>query len=167
MIKIYSIDKNCNAKYTSYVKHDIGKIMIKATEKSVVSVQFVEKIEYYNVSNSITEDAKRQLEEYFEGRRKEFNIAIGIQGTEFQNKVWKELIKIRYGEYSTYSEVAKNINNEKAVRATGTAIGKNPILIIIPCHRVIAKGKKIGGFTAGVDIKKKLLDLENIKINDI
>ena len=167
MIKIYNIKENCDAKYTSYVKCNLGKIIIKATEKFVVSVQFVEKIKYDNVSNAITEDAKKQLEEYFEGKRKEFNIAIGIQGTEFQNKIWKELVKIRYGEYSTYSEIAKKINNEKAVRATGTAIGKNPILIIIPCHRVLAKGKKIGGFTAGVDIKRKLLDLENIKINDI
>ena len=110
---------------------------------------------------NINHETKNQLIEYFEGKRKIFSIPIDLQGTRFQLKVWNELIKIPYGTTTTYLEIAKRIGNPKAVRAVGTAIGKNPICIIIPCHRVISSDGSIGGYSGGVDNKKKLIYLES------
>lgn len=102
-----------------------------------------------------------QLEAYFEGALTRFNLDIAPQGTEFQKKVWQELTRIPYGETISYAELAKRVGNPKASRAVGTANGKNPIPIIIPCHRVIGKNGSLTGFGGGLDVKQKLLDLEN------
>ena len=99
---------------------------------------------------------------YLKREIKEFDIYgdLEITGTDFQKSVWQELINIPYGETRTYKEIAQKINNPKALRAVGTAIGKNPFFIIIPCHRVIRSDGKMGGFAYGLDVKEKLLDLE-------
>ena len=105
-------------------------------------------------------NAKKQLDEYFAGIRKEFDIPIKLEGTDFQIKVWKELLKIPYGETCTYLDIAKHIGNPKAYRAVGMANNKNKIMIIIPCHRVIGSNKKLVGYAGGLDVKEKLLKLE-------
>jgi len=102
-----------------------------------------------------------QLDEYFEGKRKIFSITINLIGTEFQKMVWKELAKIPYGSTICYGELANRIGNPKASRAVGAANGKNPIPIIIPCHRVIGKDGRLVGFGGGIPVKKHLLQLEN------
>lgn len=107
--------------------------------------------------------AVRQLEEYFDGRRREFDLPLEAEGTEFQKRVWRELSRIPYGKTCTYRDVAKRIKQDKAVRAVGTANGRNPLCIIVPCHRVIASGGGLGGYTAGLEIKQKLLDIENAR----
>ena len=101
-----------------------------------------------------------QIKDYLNGKRKSFDIAINPNGTEFMKKVWYELCKIPYGSTVTYKEIAKNIGNEKACRAVGSANNKNPIPIIIPCHRVIGTNGKLIGYRGGVGLKKKLLELE-------
>ncbi len=101
-----------------------------------------------------------QLEEYFSGRRREFDLPLAAEGTEFQKKVWNELAKIPYGKTFSYGEIAGKIRNQKAVRAVGTANGRNPLAIIVPCHRVIAADGGLGGFAGGLEIKRKLLELE-------
>lgn len=101
-----------------------------------------------------------QLEEYFAGKRRTFDLQLDIQGTEFQKRVWAQLQKIPYGKTYSYSDVARRIENPKAMRAVGSANGKNPVCIIIPCHRVIAADGTLGGFGGGLDIKEKLLNLE-------
>ena len=110
----------------------------------------------YPLSNKI----KKQLFEYFNKERIKFNIPIKLFGNKFQNSVLKVIRNIPYGSTKNYSEIAKIINNPKSCRAVGNAIGKNPIPIIIPCHRVIKKDNSIGGFTGDLRIKKYLLNLE-------
>ncbi|MFS8542144.1 MAG: methylated-DNA--[protein]-cysteine S-methyltransferase, partial [Tissierellales bacterium] len=103
-----------------------------------------------------------QIIDYLNGKRKSFFLPLDLRGTDFQIKVWKELIKIPYGETRTYKDVAKNINVPKGYRAVGNALNKNPILIVIPCHRVIGSGGKLTGFRGGLELKAKLLALEGI-----
>ena len=103
----------------------------------------------------------RQLNEYFLGKRRSFDIPIRFSGTDFQQLVWKELINIPYGTTTSYGELARRIGNPKAVRAVGMANGQNPIPIIIPCHRVIGSNGKLTGFGGGVHNKAMLLSLES------
>lgn len=106
-------------------------------------------------------EAYRQLDEYFSGKRTEFALPLYYTGTVFQKQVWKELQSIPYGETRSYQDIAAAIGNPKAVRAIGQANHRNPIMIIVPCHRVIHKNGDISGFACGVEAKKYLLDLES------
>lgn len=110
--------------------------------------------------NTITRKTRRQLQEYLEGSRKVFELPLGFDGTPFQNRAWKALLTIPYGETRSYSEQAAIMGTPKAVRAVGTANGRNPIGIIIPCHRVIGKAGNLSGYAGGVAIKQFLLQLE-------
>ena len=101
-----------------------------------------------------------QLEQYFKGTREKFELPVDIIGTDFQIQVWQALAQIPYAKTVSYSDIAKKIKNPKAVRAVGTANGKNPLAIIVPCHRVIAADGTMGGYAGGLKIKKALLDLE-------
>ena len=111
-------------------------------------------------ASEITDLAARQLDEYFAGKRRQFDIPVCPHGTDFQKAVWKELLAIPYGETRSYKQIAQKIGNPEACRAVGMANNRNPISIIIPCHRVIgAKGALIG-YGGGLEMKQKLLDLE-------
>jgi methylated-DNA-[protein]-cysteine S-methyltransferase len=101
-----------------------------------------------------------QLEQYFKGKRQHFDLPVDIIGTDFQIKVWKALAQIPFGETASYADIAKKIKSPKAVRAVGTANSKNPICIIVPCHRVITNTGKLGGYAGGTKLKQALLDLE-------
>ena len=103
-----------------------------------------------------------QLNKYFKKELKHFDLPIKPTGTAFQKRVFGELLKIPYGSTISYQELAKRVGNKKASRAVGNANGKNPIAIIIPCHRVISKDGTIGGYSGGIDIKRKLLKLEGV-----
>ncbi len=105
----------------------------------------------------------KEVKEYLDGNRKQFSIIpLFLKGTKFQIKVWKKLLEIPYGERVTYGKLAKMIGNKKAVRAVGQACGKNPIAIVVPCHRIVASNGCLGGYSAGLDIKKKLLLIEDV-----
>lgn len=106
-------------------------------------------------------DIKSQIFNYLNKNIKELKFNIRLEGTEFQKKVWTELKNIKYGETISYEELAIRVNNKKGVRAVANAVAKNPILILIPCHRVIRKNKEIGNYSAGKEMKEKLLILEN------
>lgn len=108
----------------------------------------------------LLQEAKKQLEEYFAGKRKEFDLPISSHGTEFQKKVWNALRQIPYGETRSYREIAVQIGNPKACRAIGGANNKNPIMIIVPCHRVIGADGSLVGFGGGLSAKEYLLALE-------
>lgn len=112
-------------------------------------------------SNPIIDDAVSQLEEFFCRKRMEFNLQLAPHGTEFQTKVWQELMSIPYGTTITYGELARRIGNAKASRAVAMACHNNPISIIIPCHRVIGSNGKLTGYAGGLDKKAILLDIEN------
>ena len=106
--------------------------------------------------------AEKEVTEYLSGDRKNFTVKLEIIGTDFQKQVWQQLQKIPFGKSVSYKELAENINNPKAVRAVGTANGRNNFCIIIPCHRVIAADGTLGGYSGGIPFKKKLLNLEKI-----
>jgi methylated-DNA-[protein]-cysteine S-methyltransferase len=101
-----------------------------------------------------------QLNEYFSGSRKKFDLPLDIDGTEFQKKVWNELKKIPYGKTKSYKYIAEKLGDVKAIRAVGKANGQNPVPILIPCHRVIGSNGKLTGYAGGLDIKEKLLEIE-------
>jgi len=103
---------------------------------------------------------KEQLQEYFMGKRKEFDLPLSLYGTEFQIKDWNALKEIPYGETRTYGQIAQQIGNPKACRAVGLANNRNPVSIIIPCHRVIGANGRLVGYGGGLDVKEKLLALE-------
>lgn len=145
----------------------VGKLFIVANEKGLCgilwdaeSVPRVESLSLKSVAESIIAETVKQLTEYFEGRRTHFELPFDVRGTDFQKRVWKELSNIPYGKTCSYSDIAKRIENGGAVRAVGTANGRNPLSIVVPCHRVIASDGTLGGYAGGLHIKKKLLELE-------
>ena len=110
--------------------------------------------------SAISDLANSQLQEYFEGRRKSFDLPINPKGTPFQTAVWKCMLEIPYGEVRTYGQIAAAIGKPGAGRAVGQAANRNPIWIVIPCHRVVGSGHKLTGYAGGLDIKQALLELE-------
>ncbi len=119
------------------------------------------KAEYVEQGSEMIEKTIVQMEKYFAGERKEFDIPLLMVGTDFQKSVWEELIKIPYGTTASYLELSRNIDNEKAVRAVASANGANAISIMIPCHRIIGSNGDLVGYAGGLPVKKKLLELEN------
>ena len=113
-------------------------------------------------SSPVLEQTKRQLDEYFAGNRRKFNIPLHPVGTDFQLRVWRALLNIPYGETRSYMEIAQAVGNAKGVRAVAQAIGANGIYILIPCHRVIGSNRSLTGFTGGLDKKEFLLELERM-----
>ncbi|MFZ4715818.1 MAG: methylated-DNA--[protein]-cysteine S-methyltransferase [Bacteriovoracaceae bacterium] len=139
----------------------VGPIYLVASEKGLKQLLFTKQdLPLSKTPNAILKLAMKELEQYFAHQRTKFTVPLDLEGTDFQQKVWKELSKISYGKTFSYKEVALKLKNEKAVRAVGTANGKNPICIIIPCHRVIAANGKLGGYSGGLEKKVELLKLE-------
>ncbi len=116
--------------------------------------------EFAEQDDDVLDKARKQLDEYLTGTRSEFDIPLVMVGTDFQKSVWNALLNIPYGAASTYAVLAKSLNNENAVRAVAGANGANAMAIIIPCHRIIASNGKLGGYSGGVAVKKRLLKLE-------
>jgi len=139
----------------------VGRICI-GEENGVITRVTWSKIpqEYILEETELILNCKRQLEEYFTGKRKTFDLPLAPKGTEFQQKVWKALQEIPYGETRTYGEIAAAIGNPKAARAVGMANNKNPIGILVPCHRVVGANGKLVGYAGGMEKKEFLLELE-------
>ena len=145
----------------SYYKSTIGILEIICENNKLVSLKLVDYCEKSNIETDFIKDIKKQLDEYFLGKRTIFNIKINPKGTDFQKLVWSELQNIPYGKIKSYSEIAAATGNKNAQRAVGNACNKNPIMIIIPCHRVISKNNNLGGYAYGRSIKQKLLNIDN------
>lgn len=137
----------------------IGKLYIAEKNDTIIKVSFFPVINEEK-ETSLIKETYNELCEYFKGQRKTFNIPISLQGTEFQLKIWQELSKIPYGETRCYKDIACAVGNPKASRAVGMANNKNPIAIIIPCHRVIGSNGNLTGYAGGLGIKEKLLAIE-------
>lgn len=136
----------------------IGYITIEEQNDFIVRVSIGK--EDSDGNNFVLSLCEKQLLEYLDGVRKDFDVPILLNGTVFQKACWNELLKIEYGKTVSYSDVATAIHNPNAVRAVGQAIHNNPIAILVPCHRVIGKNKKMVGYAYGIDIKEKLLKIE-------
>lgn len=145
-----------------YYETDIGKIGIAEDGEAITHIFFKEiTLEDIIISEtSLLRKAYEEIQEYFLGKRKNFDLPLKPQGTEFQQRVWKVLQEIPYGSTCSYKDIAKQIGNIKASRAVGMANNKNPIPIIIPCHRVVGADGKLVGYAGGLDVKKRLLDIE-------
>ena len=154
-----------------YYDTKIGRIGIEENGSAITKVYFMNNDEQEEIleknETALLKEAIKQLNEYFDGKRSSFDLQLQPQGTEFQNKVWKALIEIPFGETRSYGEIAKIIGNEKASRAVGMANNKNPIAIIVPCHRVIGANGKLVGYAGGLDIKEMLLNLEKNHPNSL
>ena len=149
--------------FASYFNSPIGKIKLTAEEDALTLLSFVSEEDAGTEktrTNKIITECKKQLKEYFAGKRKKFDVPLKLDGTEFQKKVWKQLLKIPFGKTAAYGEIAKKIKNEKASRAVGGANNKNKIAIIIPCHRVIGTDGSLTGYAGGLDVKEWLLKHE-------
>jgi len=143
-----------------YMNSKVGIIEIQSNDGKIISVDFVNEKLYVEKSEKVLENAKSQLNEYFNGERRKFDLPLKLDGTDFRLKVWKELQNIPYGITCSYKDIAIKIGNKNASRAVGGANNKNKIAIIIPCHRVIGSNGSLVGYESGVERKKALLDLE-------
>ena len=150
----------------------VGRLKLVAGDKGLAAILWENdnpnriRVRTYVESNEhpILIETERQLKEYFEGKRTSFSLPLDAIGTDFQKKVWDALIKIPYGKTMTYGELAIQLGDIKAVRAVGTANGRNPISIVVPCHRVIGASGELTGFAGGLEAKAFLLSLEGVKI---
>ena len=143
-----------------YYKSPIGILEIELENDTIQWLRVIENCSKISERTGYFAEVVKQLDEYFEVKRTKFELNIYPKGTEFQKKVWAELLKIPYGKTKSYQEIAKAIGNTNAQRAVGSACNKNPILLIIPCHRVVSKTGKLTGFACGIDRKEQLLKLE-------
>ncbi len=152
-------------KTTYYYNSPIGTIKFVCSENSLQEMQFADETGVNSQKESkIVSTCKEQLDEYFVGKLTEFTMPLDfVNGTIFQRSVWKALQSIPYGETRSYKDIAIQIGNPKAVRAVGGANNKNPIGIVVPCHRVIGSSGKLVGYAGGLDKKKMLLKLEEKK----
>jgi methylated-DNA-[protein]-cysteine S-methyltransferase len=146
----------------------IGKLKLIASEKGLVAILWEnDDPRRVRLSELVADDAhpvlaeaERQLSEYFAGKRKTFSVALDMRGTSFQKDVWEALLAIPFGETRSYGQLAKALGNPRASRAVGAANGKNPLSIVVPCHRVIGASGKLTGFAGGLEAKAHLLRLE-------
>lgn len=163
-----------------YTKIEIPKLkitlLIAKNEKGVCSIEFTLDVNKFKqmIAERHNDDIKyapvklqhetRQIKEYFSGKKKTFDMKLFLKGTEFQKKVWKAIADVNYGKTASYDWVSKKIKNPGALRAVGSACGRNPVPIVIPCHRIISKDGGIGGFGGGLPLKRKLLKIEKVAI---
>jgi methylated-DNA-[protein]-cysteine S-methyltransferase len=155
--------------YITYIDSPAGELEIIGTDEAINAVNFV-KSTRQTASESlpaIFEECIAQLNEYFEGKRRIFDFRIEQEGTDFQKRVWSELLKIPFGKTISYLELARRLGDEKVIRAAGSANGKNQLGIIVPCHRVIGADGKLVGYAGGLDKKRWLLDHEDRLANGV
>ena len=154
--------------YKKCMQSPVGEIVIIEDKGKIVEIDIAKNNKLDNIEEKDTElllQTEKQLKEYFEGKRFDFEIPLNPIGTEFMQSVWKALEQIPYGETRTYKEIADAVGNPKASRAVGMANHRNPIPIIIPCHRVVGKSGSLTGYAGGIDKKVKLLELEGVDMS--
>jgi O-6-methylguanine DNA methyltransferase len=152
--------------YFSRLASPVGPLTVAVTERGLARLEFdgrqvlPQDGETWTESEEKTRPYREQLLEYFAGRRKQFDFSLDLEGTEFEKCCWQALLAIPYGETRTYADLARAVGQPKAFRAVGRANHDNPIAIVVPCHRVIGTGGSLTGYGGGLEIKKKLLELE-------
>ncbi len=146
--------------FTAYYRSPLGLLEIIGSDNGVSSILFVESGEITATIPACLENCVSQLDEYFNGTRKEFSFKLDLQGTVFQKRVWQELLKIPFGKTVSYLDIALALGNRKSIRAVGGANGSNPLCIIVPCHRVIGTNGSLIGYGGGLWRKEWLLNFE-------
>lgn len=146
---------------TAYIESPLGITTIIGDENGVSVISVTKEGELSAEIPEVLQEAVRQLQEYFEGKRTDFTFKLNPKGTEFQQKVWKSLLEIPYGKTVSYMDQTKKLGDVKAIRAVASANGKNPLWIVVPCHRVIGTNGSLTGYAGGIWRKKWLLEHEN------
>ena len=146
---------------TVNIKTPLGMTTIKGDENGIAIISIADGGEISKVIPSVLQEAVAQLQDYFDGQRTHFDLTLNLAGTEFQQKVWKGLCEIPFGKTMSYLELAKQLGDVKAIRAVASANGKNPLWIVVPCHRVIGTDGSLTGYAGGLWRKKWLLEHEN------
>lgn len=160
--------KNLSENVYTILSSKLGDVTIQANDDGLLGIWFEtyttkpQELGVEDRKHNVLAQACKQLTEYFEGSRKTFDVPLAAKGTDFQKQVWQALTQIPFGETWSYQDLANTIGNPKAVRAVGLANGKNPISVIVPCHRVIGKSGKLTGYAGGLERKEALLKLEGI-----
>ena len=140
---------------------ELGSVTFLEEDGALLAISTHRSFEGQTQETNLIKEAHRQFSEYLKGERKEFNLPFRMKGTEFQQRVWKSLCEIPYGETRSYKQVAEAIGKPKAMRAVGMANNRNPLLVVVPCHRVIGANGQLVGYAGGLDKKTFLLHLEN------
>jgi methylated-DNA-[protein]-cysteine S-methyltransferase len=153
--------------YFDYYDSPIGLIEIAGTSTAVIALNFVEERCREVASHCLVAEAVRQIDEYFDGKRREFEIEMALEGTDFQQQVWRQLGTVSYGCVASYQDIAKGVGRPTAVRAVGAANGRNPIAIMVPCHRIIGKNGHLVGYGSGLWRKEWLLKHEGYPVSEI
>jgi methylated-DNA-[protein]-cysteine S-methyltransferase len=160
--------------YNSRIESPVGPLLLAMSDRGLAILAFEhrlpqrlggEKIEWQE-SDEGCAAVRRELDEYFAGKRREFTVPLDLRGTDFQKDCWNELLRIPYGETRSYGEVAKAVGRPTAYRAVGQSNHHNPVAIIVPCHRVLAGGRALGGYGGGLPTKAFLLRLEGAEFRD-
>lgn len=146
--------------FVEHLESPVGLLEITADKQGLRSVFFQEQKTLEGKANTHTKKAVKELNEYFAGKRKKFSVKMNLQGTDFQLKVWEELQNIPHGKTTSYFDLSNKLGDVKAIRAVGTANGKNPIAIIIPCHRVVGRNGELTGYAGGLHRKEWLINFE-------
>jgi methylated-DNA-[protein]-cysteine S-methyltransferase len=146
----------------AYAPSPIGDLLLVGVEEGLLQIHMRRALPPADAENDERRFARvmRQLHEYFDGKRKTFDLPLAMRGTPFQLDVWRALQRIPYGETRTYAGIANEIGRPRATRAVGAANGANPIPIVVPCHRVIGTNGSLTGFGGGIDVKRRLLEME-------
>lgn len=144
----------------AYYRLPIGVMEILGGEQGIVAISFVDDLQLGSTIPACLRECVQQLDEYFAGARQNFSLTLDLRGTEFQKQVWRELLKIPFGKTVSYLDVAAALGNRKAIRAVGRANGQNPIVIVVPCHRVIGSDGSLTGYGGGLWRKEWLLNFE-------
>ena len=156
----------------------VGKVLVAATRRGLVRISFGAVYDFESVLADLSarvsprllespgyfDGVRKELEEYFEGRRTSFDVPVALHGTPFQRRVWEALLEIPYGETTSYGELARRLGSPRAMRAVGLANGRNPVAVIVPCHRVIGADGTLTGYGGGLERKRLLLELESRRL---
>lgn len=142
---------------------DVLNLVIELEEDTIIGIGFCSKQNTTTPETELETEIFRQLDAYFTGELREFDLPFFATGTVFQLMVWEELLKVPYGQTVTYGELAKRVGMPKAARAVGSALNRNPVPILVPCHRVVGAKGQLTGFAGGVEVKQALLNLEKQK----
>jgi methylated-DNA-[protein]-cysteine S-methyltransferase len=146
---------------TRWMDTPLGGLRLHSQAGLLTAIDFDAEPKGQRVDDAVLDEAERQLSEYFDGKRTEFDLPLASEGSEFQKKVWAELRRIPYGETATYGDIARRLGYEPVIsRAVGVANASNPLPIVVPCHRVIGSDGKLTGYAGGVERKRALLELE-------
>jgi methylated-DNA-[protein]-cysteine S-methyltransferase len=151
----------------AYYVSPVGELVLESEDDKIITVNFLKDSKREELHSNIIDQCIIELDEYFFSGRKFFTVELDLRGSEFQKKVWNELLTIPYGKTISYEELAIRIGNIKSIRAVGLANGQNPIAIIVPCHRVIGKGGALIGYGGGLENKEWLLYHEGARLRQL